>query len=57
MILPDELAWKEKKAAQYSSGIYLAIEKLARKNGCGRGVRNYLVDLMGKNEDMGLNEK
>jgi asparagine synthase (glutamine-hydrolysing) len=31
--LPDELAFKEKKAAQYSSGIYSAIEKLARKNG------------------------
>ena len=32
-LLPDELALKEKKAAQYSSGIYSAIEKLARKNG------------------------
>jgi len=31
--IPDELAFKEKKAAQYSSGIYSAIEKLARKNG------------------------
>ncbi len=32
-ILPDELAFKEKKAAQYSSGIYSALEKLAKKNG------------------------
>ena len=32
-LLPDELVFKEKKAAQYSSGIYSAIEKLARKNG------------------------
>ncbi len=32
-LLPEELAMKEKKAAQYSSGIYSAIEKLARKNG------------------------
>ncbi len=32
-ILPDELVWKEKKAAQYSSGIYSALEKLAKKNG------------------------
>ena len=32
-ILPDELVWKEKKAAQYSSGIYSAMEKIARKNG------------------------
>jgi len=47
-ILPDEIAWKEKKAAQYSSGIYSAMEKLARKNGYGRALRNYLVDLMEK---------
>jgi asparagine synthase (glutamine-hydrolysing) len=40
-ILPDELAFKEKKAAQYSSGIYSAIEKLGRKNGF-KGVREYL---------------
>jgi asparagine synthase (glutamine-hydrolysing) len=32
-VLPDELVLKEKKAAQYSSGIYSAIEKLARNNG------------------------
>jgi asparagine synthase (glutamine-hydrolysing) len=32
-ILPDELRFKEKKAAQYSSGIYSALGKLARKNG------------------------
>jgi asparagine synthase (glutamine-hydrolysing) len=47
-ILPDELAWKEKKAAQYSSGIYSAMEKLARKNGFGKALRNYLVNLMEK---------
>ena len=47
-IIPDELVWKEKKAAQYSSGIYSAIEKLARKNGYGRAMRNYLFDLMEK---------
>ncbi|MGB8216083.1 MAG: asparagine synthase-related protein [Candidatus Methanoperedens sp.] len=32
-LLPDELVFKEKKAAQYSSGIYSALLKLARKNG------------------------
>ncbi len=32
-ILSDELAFKEKKAAQYSSGIYSALLKIARKNG------------------------
>lgn len=40
-ILPDELAYKEKKAAQYSSGIYSSIGKLARKNGF-KGVKEYL---------------
>jgi len=43
-ILPDELVWKEKKAAQYSSGIYSAMEKLARKNGYGRDLRKYLSE-------------
>jgi len=47
-ILPDGLVWKEKKAAQYSSGIYSAMEKIARKNGYkGRqGLVNYLQELM-----------
>lgn len=30
-LIPDELVWKKKKAAQYSSGIYSAMEKLERK--------------------------
>jgi asparagine synthase (glutamine-hydrolysing) len=51
-ILPDELAWKDKKAAQYSTGIYSAIEKLAGKNGHGKAVRTYLVDLMETNQDI-----
>lgn len=46
-LLPDELVFKEKKAAQYSSGIYSALEKLAKKNGYGgvRAVGRYLEDL------------
>ncbi|VVB91534.1 Amidophosphoribosyltransferase [uncultured archaeon] len=46
-LLPEELTWKEKKAAQYSSGVYSALEKLAKKNGY-RGSRflgRYLEDL------------
>ncbi len=45
-ILPDELIFKEKKAAQYSSGIYSALEKLARKNGYrgARAVGRYLEE-------------
>lgn len=44
-ILPDELVWKEKKAAQYSSGVYSGMEKLARKNGYGRDVGKFLEEL------------
>lgn len=46
-ILPDELVWKEKKAAQYSSGVYSAMEKLARKNGFRgeRALGRYLGEL------------
>ncbi|VVB56204.1 Amidophosphoribosyltransferase [uncultured archaeon] len=46
-ILPDELVWKEKKAAQYSSGIYSAMEKIARKNGYRgeRALGRYLREL------------
>ena len=46
-VLPDELIWKEKKAAQYSSGIYSALEKLAKNNGYKgeRIVGKYLEEL------------
>ncbi len=46
-LLPDELVFKEKKAAQYSSGIYSALVKLARKNGFTgeRALGRYLEEL------------
>jgi asparagine synthase (glutamine-hydrolysing) len=46
-ILPDELVFKEKKAAQYSSGIYSALLKLARKKGFmgERALGRYLEEL------------
>ncbi len=45
--LHKELVWKEKKAAQYSSGMYLAFKKIARKNGyVGKGgVWRYMQSL------------
>ncbi|MFZ3058367.1 MAG: asparagine synthase-related protein [Candidatus Methanoperedens sp.] len=45
--LPDELVFKEKLAAQYSSGIYSALVKLARKNGFmgERALGRYLENL------------
>jgi asparagine synthase (glutamine-hydrolysing) len=46
-LLPEELTWKEKKAAQYSSGVYSALEKLAKKNGYSgsRFLGRYLEEL------------
>jgi asparagine synthase (glutamine-hydrolysing) len=45
-ILPHELVFKEKKAAQYSSGIYSALVKLAREKGYRgeRALGRYLDD-------------
>lgn len=48
MILSDELVWKEKKAAQYSSGVYSAMEKIARKNGYRGALGIYLGELKQK---------
>ncbi len=47
-ILPGELAYKEKKAVQYSSGIYSALLKLARKKGYSgeRGLNRYLDKIL-----------
>ncbi len=47
-ILPEELVLKEKKAAQYSSGMYSALEKLGKKNGFRgeRFVGRYLDSLI-----------
>lgn len=49
-ILPDDLVWKEKKAAQYSSGINSAMEKIARKKGYRgeRALGRYLGELKQK---------
>jgi asparagine synthase (glutamine-hydrolysing) len=47
-ILPVELVSKEKKAAQYSSGMFYALEKLGKKNGFKgeRFVGRYLESLV-----------
>ncbi len=51
--LPDELVFKEKKAAQYSSGVHSALVKLARKNGFTgeRALGRYLEKLELANSD------
>lgn len=40
--IPAEIAWHEKKAMQYGSGIWRVIQRLARKNGYKKSVQGYL---------------
>jgi len=40
--IPPELAWKEKKAMQYGSGIWGVLRKLARKNGYKTSMQDYI---------------
>jgi len=49
-VIPHEIAWKEKKAMQYGSGIHRALDKLSRAHGfrgIGR-VKRYLVSIAEK---------
>jgi len=45
--IPHELAWAEKKAMQYGSGLAKEIRRLARNRGC-RNVSEYIAELAGK---------
>jgi asparagine synthase (glutamine-hydrolysing) len=40
--MPKELAWYEKKAMQYGSGVWGVLKKLARKNGYKTSVQDYI---------------
>jgi len=49
-IMPREIAWKEKKAVQYGSGIHRAMDRLSRAHGfrgIGR-VKRYLISIAEK---------
>jgi asparagine synthase (glutamine-hydrolysing) len=41
--IPAEIAWHEKKAMQYGSGIWRSIQRLARQNGYKKSVQGYLT--------------
>ncbi len=47
--IAPEIAWHEKKAMQYGSGIWRTIQRLARQNGYKKSVQGYL-DQRGKAE-------
>ncbi|MDD4137260.1 MAG: asparagine synthase-related protein [Methanoregula sp.] len=40
--IPQDLAWYEKKAMQYGSGVWSTLRKLARKNGYKTSVQDYI---------------
>lgn len=46
--IPPEIAWKEKKAMQYGSGIWKVLQRMARHNGYKNSVRGYLNHLVNK---------
>ncbi len=43
--MPQEIAWYEKKAMQYGSGIWKIIQQAARKNGYKNSVQGYMNQL------------
>jgi asparagine synthase (glutamine-hydrolysing) len=47
--IPAELAWYEKKAMQYGTGVWGVLKKLARKNGYTTSVQDY-IDQIGRME-------
>jgi asparagine synthase (glutamine-hydrolysing) len=44
--IPPDLAWYEKKAMQYGSGIWGALRKLARKNGYKTSMQDYIDQII-----------
>jgi asparagine synthase (glutamine-hydrolysing) len=44
--IPPDLAWYEKKAMQYGSGVWSALRKLARKNGYKTSVQDYIDQII-----------
>lgn len=41
-VVPDKIAWRHKKAFQYGSGVWAAIEKLARRAGYNKHDKGYI---------------
>jgi asparagine synthase (glutamine-hydrolysing) len=44
--IPPDLAWYEKKAMQYGSGVWGALRKLARKNGYKTSMQDYIDQII-----------
>jgi asparagine synthase (glutamine-hydrolysing) len=46
--LPESIAWQEKKAMQYGSGVMRQIERLAARRGYRKELQGYLKDICNK---------
>jgi asparagine synthase (glutamine-hydrolysing) len=46
--IPREIAWYDKKAMQYGSGVHKTIADLARHNGYKRSVQGYINEISGR---------
>ncbi|NMB78920.1 MAG: asparagine synthase [Methanomicrobiales archaeon] len=44
--IPPDLAWHEKKAMQYGSGVWATLRKLARKNGYKTSIQDYIDQIL-----------
>jgi asparagine synthase (glutamine-hydrolysing) len=44
--IPQDLAWYEKKAMQYGSGVWATLRKLARKNGYKTSMQDYIDQII-----------
>jgi asparagine synthase (glutamine-hydrolysing) len=44
--IPPDLAWYEKKAMQYGSGVWTTLRKIARKNGYKTSVQDYIDQII-----------
>lgn len=44
--IPQDLAWEEKKAMQYGSGVWGVLRKLARKNGYKTSLQDYIDQII-----------
>ena len=45
--LPESIAWQEKKAMQYGSGVMREIERLAARRGHKKDLGRYLQQIIG----------
>jgi asparagine synthase (glutamine-hydrolysing) len=49
--IPPEIAWYEKKALQYGSGVWKALQRFARHNGYKKSVQGYLNQVITEQSD------